>query len=87
MKIKRYEIAQSFIMEPIVVKTEDYTYNIIEKYMCEIINSWDNYCLDKLYEEYKKLRITKLLVINREEFKRFLIWAIPLYYEKMKGEN
>ena len=80
-------ITQSYRIEPVVQRTGDYTYKYVEKYMYEITNSWENFCIDSLYKEYKKMGITNLFVINREEFKRFLLWALPLYYEKEKKVN
>jgi len=82
-KMKNKDIAQSFRIEPVVQeKLENNIYKYIEKYIYEVINSWENFCIDSLYKEYQKYGFTHVLVINREEFKRFLLWALPLYYEK-----
>lgn len=80
-------IAQSYRIEPVVKQVGDYTYKIVENYMYEVIDSWNDFCIDSLYKVYQKYEITKVFVINREEFKRFLLWALPLYYEKEKKEN
>ena len=88
---EKVSIAESFrIKSPVIQKQEGlekYIYEYEEKYIYEITNSWENFCIDSLYEEYKKYGITKVFVINREEFKRFLMWALPLYYEKRKNDK
>jgi len=83
---EKVSIAESYRIEPVVKEVGDYTYKYVEKWITQITNSWENFCIDSLYEEYKKMGITKVFVINREEFKRFLLWALPLYYEKNKKE-
>ena len=76
-------IAKTFkIEQPIQEDLGNYIYKYVEKYIYESIDSWDNFCIDSLYKEYQKYGFTKVFVINREEFKRFLLWALPLYYEK-----
>lgn len=81
-------IAQSFRIQPIIQeKSEDYIYKYVENYMYESIKSWDDFCIDSLYKEYQKLEITKVFVISREEFKKFLLWALPEYNRRFKDEK
>lgn len=86
---EKVSIAESYRIEPVVVQEDlgDFTtFKYVENYLYQIVDSWEDFCIDSLYKEYQKCGITKVLVINREEFKRFLLWALPLYYEKNKKE-
>lgn len=87
---EKVSIAESFRIEQPFIKEDSGDFNVykyVEKYIYESIDSWDNFCIDSLYKEYQKYGFTKVFVINREEFKRFLLWALPLYYEKERKEN
>ena len=87
-KEEKTSIAQSFRIQPVIQeKSEDYIYKYVENYMYESINSWNDFCIDSLYKEYQKLGITKVFVISREEFKKFLLWALPEYNRRFKDDK
>jgi hypothetical protein len=65
----------------------DYTFKIIEKYVADVRDSWEDFMLDKLYEFYKKEGFTKVLMISKEDFKKFLLWALPKYKEEVIGDE
>lgn len=88
-KEEKTPIAQSFNIEPIVPK-EDFeldVYKYFERYIYESVDSWENFCIDSLYKEYQKYGFTKVFVINREEFKKFLLWALPEYNRRFKDDK
>ena len=62
----------------------DYTYELVEKYIVDVRNSWDDFLLDKLYEFYQKEGFTRVLMISKEDYKIFLNWAIPKYKEVLE---
>ena len=62
----------------------DYTYELVEKYIVDVRNSWDDFLLDKLYEFYQKEGFTRVLMISQEDYKIFLNWAIPKYKEVLE---
>lgn len=79
-------ITKSFKIEPIIQEDlGNYIYKYVEKYISESIDNWDNFCIDSLYKEYQKYGFTRAFVINREEFKQFLLWALPEYYKRYKN--
>lgn len=84
-------IAQSFYIDPVyTAHKEDLGYDVYkyaEQYIYESIKSWDDFCIDSLYKEYQKLGITKVFVINREEFKKFLLWGLPEYNRRFKDDK
>ena len=82
-------IAQTFYIESVAYPAhkEDLGYDVYkyaEQYICETINSWDDFCIDSLYKEFQKYGFTKVFVISREEFKNFLLWALPEYNRRFK---
>ena len=91
-KKEKTPIAQTFYIEPVVYPAhkEDLGYDVYkysEKYIYESIRSWDDFCIDSLYKEYQKYGFTKVFVINREEFKNFLLWALPEYNRRFKDNK
>lgn len=88
MKIERKPVAQSFNID--FAFQEDlgnFVDKYVEKFTYDVINNWDNFCIDSLYKEYQKYGYTKVLIISREDFKRFLLWALPKWYEMNKEEK
>lgn len=41
----------------------------------------------QLYETYKKYEISKVFVISEKDFKRFLLWALPKWYEMVEEKE
>lgn len=80
-------IAQAFRIESGAKQIGDSVYEITRNFLYQVVENWDNFCIDSLYKEYQKLGITDLFVINREEFKQFLLWALPEYYKRFKDEK
>lgn len=80
--MNKEDIAKTFIIPQSLKKLGDFVYEIQEKYMSQCVESWDDFCIDEFYKNYQQLGITKVLVINKTEFKKFLLWALPLWKEK-----
>ena len=60
----------------------DYVYEISEKDIADIRETWNDFILDELYNLYQKEGITHVLQISREDYKKFLEWALPKYKEE-----
>lgn len=78
-------IMKSFRIQPPILKNDlvNNIYEYVENFIYESINCWDNFCIESLYKEYQKYGFTKVFVINREEFKKFILWALPLYEKEI----
>jgi hypothetical protein len=79
--------AESIYIEQEPEQISDYLYKITEKYAADIRDSWEGFEVDQLYEFYKKLGFTKVLMISKEDFKKFLLWALPKYKEEVIGDE
>lgn len=85
MKIERKQAAQSFNIDSAFQEDlENFVVKYVEKFTYDVINNWDNFCIDSLYKEYQKYGYTKVLIISREDFKRFLLWALPKWNAMIK---
>ena len=54
---------------------------IVENWTALYVEEWNKFCEKQLYETYKKYEISKVFVISEKDFKRFLLWALPKWYE------
>ncbi len=65
----------------------DFLNTIQEKYISQLVASFDDFCIDELYKYYQQLGFTKIFVVNRTEFKKFILWALPLWEKRcLKNE-
>ena len=62
-------------------------YSYTETFAATILESWDEYCFDTLFNLYKESGITKALVISKGEFKQFLLEYLPKYVKKHKSDR
>ena len=62
-------------------KINDYTFQITERWGIDRRKSWDKFITDKLYEIYKELGFTQVMLISEDDYKKFLEWALPKYKE------
>ena len=60
---------------------------IVENWTALYVEEWNKFCEKQLYETYKKYEISKVFVISEKDFKRFLLWALPKWYELNKGKK
>lgn len=49
----------------------DYIYSLKEKYTCEMRKTWNDFIVNELYELYKNLGYTKVLLISKEDYEKF----------------
>ena len=82
------EFAKTIYIPPEFKKPEfknidDYLFKYTETFVAEIRDSWDNFVIDNLYKVYQELGAVKILEISKEDFKKFLLWALPKYYEEV----
>lgn len=85
---KDMSVAHSIIVEPIVQREfGDDIYKCVEKFICAVGDSWEDFCIDSLYREWQKLGITKAFIISREDFKKFVKWALPEYEKRFINDK
>lgn len=79
--------AETMIINQPPKQVGDYLWQFTNKYICDERGNWEDFMLDKLYDFYQKHGFTKVLMISREDYTRFLMWAIPKYKEEVLGEK
>lgn len=62
----------------------DYLYKFTENWICDAREKWDSFMLDSLYDLYKRMGFTKVFMISKEDFKKFLIWALPVFQAEIE---
>ncbi len=78
-KINENDIARVYDIKQEPQQIGDFIFKIEEKYLCETVNTFENFCFEQLYKTYQKYGFTKILFINRMEFEKFMLWALPLW--------
>ena len=81
------DIAQIYTIKQEPKKLSDFAYTIHEKYISQCVSSFDKFFIDELYKYYQQLGITKILVVNRTEFEKFILWALPLWKKREKNND
>ena len=84
-KDKLFAETLSIFKEP--TQINDYLFSITEKYACEMRKTWNDFIINELYERYKRLGFTKVLLISKEDYEKFLNWALPKYKEEVLGDE
>lgn len=85
MKNKLFAQTISIPQEP--VQIDDYVYDFTERYISHIYKTWDDFVISDLYDLYKKLGYTRILVISKEDYEKFLKWALPEYKRRFKDDK
>jgi|GEM_PF-7017856 len=62
-------------------KNQNYLFNFQERFATARVDFITKWLIDELYEAYKDSGISKLLVIDRKEFERFVKHCYPLWKE------
>lgn len=65
----------------------DTTFRIEENLIATRTRGLTKFIVEELYKAYKDTDITKVLVIDMDEFERFLRKMLPLWFEETKGER
>jgi len=77
--MNKENIAQIFSIKQEPKQLSEFVFTIHEKYLSQLVDSFDEFCIDELYKYYQELGFTKILVISKAEFKKFILWALPLW--------
>ena len=85
--IKPEKIFETLRIEPKLSQMNDMITEIVEKWTAVYVEDWNNFCEKQLYETYKKYEISKVFVISEKDFKRFLLWALPKWYELIEEKD
>ena len=73
--------------EPEVFKHENFEkYTIEHTIGVEIIEQYDKRLIDFLYEQYAKEGVHTLFILNKSQFKDFLLKYLPKYMEELNDE-
>ena len=65
---------------------EDYTWTIRREIQTSYINQFDEILLDMIFDEFKKSDATDLIVLDRAEFRKFLMKYLPIYIQEKDNE-
>ena len=84
--MSKEDIARVYSIKQEPKQLSDFVYEIQEKYISQCVASFNEFCIDELYKYYQQLGITKVFVVNRTEFEEFILWALPLWKNRGKGE-
>lgn len=76
------ELAKIYNIKQDPTQLSDFTYEIHEKYLSQLVANFNEFCIDELYKYYKELGFTKIFVVNRTEFEKFILWALPLWINR-----
>lgn len=85
--VNENDIAQIYTIKQEPKQLSDFVYTIQEKCISQFVSSFDEFCIDELYKYYQQLGITKILVVNRTEFEKFILWALPLWKNRVKNNE
>jgi hypothetical protein len=66
------------------IPNEDNCFTLVEKLSCERVKAIDDYIIKQLYETYKKTDISKLFIIDEQEFEKYLKATLPNYLKENK---
>ena len=75
-------LAETLLIEQEPSKIGDYLYKIVNNFIYETAKSWNDFNIDALYKTYKKLGISRVLLICEEDFERYLKETLPEWLEK-----
>lgn len=52
----------------------------------EIVDDYDEFLINFLFQEYAKTDATDLIVLNKTRFKDFLLKYLPIYIKELENE-
>lgn len=82
MEIKNKMIDRFIIKENYSKPIEEKPLDVIEveyQFAVEFISAFDSAIIKELYKKYKELGANELVIINEEEFKKFIEICLPKY--------
>lgn len=59
-------------------------FSLDEKFVfkSQVVETFDNFILDSLYQEFLESEASHLVIINKQEFNKFLMKYLPMYVEE-----
>ena len=79
-------LAETLLIEQEPSKIGDYLYEIVNKYVYESAKSWNDFMIESLYKTYKKLGVSRVLLICEEDFERYLKETLPDWIKKERNK-
>ena len=78
---KKLEIGQVINIDkpikPIEFKPDkdfkDLVNTLTQKWLCDYVKSWNEFCYDKMYAFYKELELDKVLVLSEQDFRKMIV--------------
>lgn len=86
-ELKPEKVFQTLRIDTPLRQLNDKINEIVETWSSMLVEDWNHFCEKQLYETYKKYEISKVFVISEKDFKRFLLWALPKWYEMIKEKD
>lgn len=80
-------LAETLLIEQEPNKIGDYLYEIVNKYAYDSAKHWNDFMIDALYKTYKKLGISRVLLICEEDFERYLKETLPDWIKKERNKS
>jgi len=78
------EFAKTILVQQHIENVNETLNKITESYLADIRESWESFVVDELYKLYVKEGFTKVLQISKQDFRAFLMWALPKYKEELE---
>lgn len=60
---------------------------LVEKCAADVRECWEQFVVDELYKLYEQDGYTRILQISKQDFRAFLIWALPKYKEEVLSND
>ena len=52
---------------------KDMVDTLTQKWLCDYVKSWNEFCYDKMYAFYKELELDKVLVLSEQDFRKMIV--------------
>ena len=79
-------LAESLLIKQEPEKIGEYVYEITNKFVYETAKQWNDFMIDALYKTYKKLGVSRVLLICEEDFERYLKETLPDWIKKERNK-
>lgn len=68
---------------PIENYDDKWKFSLDEKFVfkSQVVETFDNFILDSLYQEFLESEASHLVLIDKQEFNKFLMKYLPMYLE------
>ena len=79
-------LAESLLIEQEPEKIGEYIYKIVNNYSYETAKQWNDFIIESLYKTYKKLGVSRVLLICEEDFERYLKETLQDWIKKERNK-